>query len=88
MMGLIWKEILRRFREERDSTGGCCKIMHTCLVLRDLQISVVWVVFEVETLKVKVKAETQTFPIKFSYKIRLGLPLYDPYIFFKKENKR
>lgn len=41
--------------------------------------------FEVETLKVKVKAETQTFPIKFGYKIRLGLPLYDPY--FKKKRK-
>lgn len=44
--------------------------------------------FEVETLKVKVTAETQTCSIKFGYKIRLGLLLYDPYIFFNKEKKK
>lgn len=37
------------------------------------------------SLKVKVKTETQACPVKFGYKIRLGLLLYDPYIFFKKE---
>lgn len=50
-----------------SSIGSCCIHMGTCFILCVMEIQVLWAVFRVD-FKVKHKAETQTYPIKFDSK--------------------